>query len=111
MVITDELFASFIRCETKSYLIAHIRDAQYELLDLQHRIFDDYIEKCRLRLVARAFRENFFVGTLSPEVISSRQYSLIFDCALGSQTIQSKFHALTRSTSAKGKPETYIPIR
>lgn len=111
MLITDELFASFIRCETKSYLIAHIRDAQYELLDLQHRILDDYIEKCRLRLVARAFRENFFVGTLSPEVISSRQYSLIFDCALGSQTIQSRFHALTRSTSAKGKPETYIPIR
>lgn len=52
-----------------------------------------------------------FAGNISPEILSSKQYSLIFDCALGTEKIQSRFHALQLSSAANGKPQGYIPVR
>lgn len=112
MLITDELFASFVKCETKSYLTAmHVRQLQSGALDLQRHILDDYKEKCWLRLAENISKSECSVGTPSPLDLASKQYALVVDCTLGTKTIQSTFHALERSRSATDKPQRYIPIR
>lgn len=112
MVITDKLFGSFIKCETKSFLTStHVREGQSETLDLGRRILDDYNEKCWLRLAENLSKDDCFVGTLSPEDLTSKQYALVRDCTLATENIQSRFHALERSRSAAEKPLGYIPIR
>lgn len=111
MVITDELFAAFIRCKTKSYLTATaIKIDQNEALDFQRRVLQNYNEKSRRYLATKVFKGHF-AGNISPEIPSSKQYSLIFDCALGTEKIQSRFHALQLSSAANGKPQGYIPVR
>jgi predicted RecB family nuclease len=112
MLITEELFASFIKCETQSFLKAmHFGEAPFEFLDLQHRILDDYKEECWRRLAARTSKDDCLVGNLSAEALRSKHYALILDCTLGTDTVQSKFHALERSPAATGKRQQYIPIR
>ncbi len=112
MLITEEVFASFIKCETKSYLTTiHVREIQSEILDSHRPISDGYKEKCWLRLANNISKGDCFEGTPSPEELASKQYALVLDCTLGNETIQSRFHALERSRSATEKPQGYIPIR
>jgi predicted RecB family nuclease len=112
MLITEELFASFIKCETQSFLKAmHFRESPFEFLDLQHRILDDYKEECWRRLAARTNKDDCLVGNLSPEDLRSKHYALVVDCTLGTERVQSRFHALERSPAATGKRQQYIPIR
>jgi hypothetical protein len=107
-VITDELFAAFIRCKTKSYLTATaIKIDQNEAVDFHRRVLQSYKENCQRYLVTKVFK-GYFAGNISPEILSSKQYSLIFDCALGTEKIQSRFHALQLSSAANGKPQGYI---
>jgi len=111
MVITDELFAAFIRCKTKSYLTATaIRVDQTEALDVQRHVLHNYKENCQRYLATKVFKGHF-AGNISPEILSSKQYSLIFDCALGTEKIQSRFHALELSSAVIAKPQRYIPVR
>ena len=112
MLITDELFASFIKCETKSYLTAtHFSEAQSELLDSQRRILDDYKRKCRSRLHASCHNEEYFAGSLSPDSLRHKRYALVTDCVLETERIKSAIHALERSPSTTRRQSAYIPIR
>ena len=111
MVITDELFAAFIRCKTKSYLTATaIKIDQNEAVDFQWRVLQNYNEKSRRYLATKVFKGHF-AGNIAPGILSSKQYSLIFGCALGTEKIQSRFHALQLSSAANGKTQGYIPVR
>jgi predicted RecB family nuclease len=111
MVITDELFAAFIRCKTKSYLTATaIKIDQNEAPDFQQRVLQNYKENCQRYLATKVFKGHF-AGNISPEILSSKHYSLIFDCVLGTEKIQSRFHALELSSAAIAKPQRYIPVR
>jgi predicted RecB family nuclease len=112
MLITNDLFASFIKCETKSFLRAVQNGATSSgSLDTQSPVLNDYKNKCWLRLIERTNEEDRVVGNPSTNDLRSKRYALILDCVLGTKEIQSTFQALQRSAAIAGKPQEYIPIR
>ena len=57
MLITDEIFQTFLQCETKSHLkLSGVAGEQREFTDWERNLVEDYKQKCHRQLRAD-FRE------------------------------------------------------
>lgn len=113
MQITEEIFQTFLKCETKSYLkIAGAVGLQSEFRDWERFLAEDFQQKCRKRLISNFQQDERFVGTISPQELENKKYRIVIDCIFQSQRVQSCIQALERLPSpGRTKHNHYIPIR
>ncbi|MDX6498659.1 MAG: hypothetical protein QOG23_1919 [Blastocatellia bacterium] len=113
MLITEELFAAFVDCETKSFLkLMETGSDRSEFHEWRRRLLEEYKEKCSLRLQASCHAsDEYYCGALSLKDLRSTRYRLVIDCLLQVERLQSSIHALERSASVPRKLKLYIPIR
>ncbi|MBI2470818.1 MAG: hypothetical protein HYV59_06200 [Planctomycetes bacterium] len=89
MQITEEIFQTFLRCETKSYLkIAGAVGLQREFRDWERFFAEDFQKKCSQRLISNFQQDERFVGTISPQELENKKYRVVIDCIVQSQRVQ-----------------------
>jgi hypothetical protein len=113
MLITTEIFRAFLNCETKSYLKSSGNvGPQRELIEWERSRLDDFKQKCLVKLRANFEENECLAGISSLQALENSKYSLIIDCVLQAQGLQSQIHALERLIpSVNRKHNTLIPIR
>jgi predicted RecB family nuclease len=113
MLISEDIFQAFLRCETKSYLkfLGSTGD-QREFTDWERNLGEDYKQQCCIQLRSNFREDECCVGTLLPQALENNIYRLVIDCAVHAQESQSHIHAIEQLTSpGKTKHHTYIPMR
>src|SRR5713101_852189 len=113
MLISEDIFRAFLRCETKSYLkfLGSTGD-QREFTDWERNLDEDYKQQCYIQLRSNFREDECLIGTLLPQALENNMYRLVIDCAVHAQETQSHIHALERLASpGKTKHNTYIPMR
>src|SRR5262245_7386524 len=113
MLITDEIFQAFLKCETKSHL--KLSDAvgdQRAFPDWERNLVEDYKRQCHRQLRA-AFREaECLVGGAFPQDLDNSGCRLVMDCTVRAQAMQSHLHAVERVASPGTTNQSpYMPIR
>ncbi len=113
MLITDEIFRAFLDCETKSYLkFSGDVGPQRELIEWERSCLDDFRQKSLVKLRANFGEDECLVGASSLQAPENSKYRLIVDCVVQAQGLQSRVHALERSTApVNRKHNAFIPIR
>lgn len=111
--ITDELFQTFLQCETKFHLKKSGTGASpSEFSDWQKAAFADFKEKCSLDLVSGLRKDEHLSGVSFSQVRESNAHRFVIDCVVAGEGIQSHIHALERIASpGKDTDGVYIPIR
>jgi predicted RecB family nuclease len=113
MLITDEIFCAFLKCETKAYLkYSNVVGDQCEYSDWQRHLAEDYKQKCSAKLYSNFSEGECLLGTSLSQRLENSKYRLVLDCLVQAQGLQTKIHALERlSAPVKRKHNPYIPIR
>ena len=112
-MITQELFAAWLRCETEAFLkVVRTDGGPREFLDWQQGMFDDYKHKSSLRLRANYRTDECGRPTSSLNDLSIGKYRIVIDCVVRTERIQARIHALERIPATKTRQYSpYIPIR
>jgi len=113
MLISEDIFRAFLRCETKSYLkFLGSTGNQREFTDWERNLVEDYKQQCYIQLRSNFREDECLIGTLLPQALENNMYRLVIDCVVHAQESQSHIHALERLASpGKTKHHTYIPLR
>ena len=113
MLITEDIFRAFLKCETKSYLkFSGTVGLQHEFTDWERNLVEDYKQKCCIQLRPNFREDECLVGPSLPQDFQKNKCRLVIDCLVQAQEFQSRIHALERLTSpGKTKHNPYIPIR
>ena len=108
--ITDDIFAAYLKCETKAHLIAIDTPLPpHQIHDWQVRLAADYKTECLTRLLS-ANRDHLCCdGTPSVGDLLRHTYKLVLNCTIGDDTLQAHVDALQLSP-AGSTPSTYIPV-
>ena len=115
MLITDDLFGSFLKCKTKARLqssaLAEHPCAPHAISDWHHRLADDYKRECMDLLISISLSE-CFEGTPSRQDLMNGQHPLIVDPILTFEDVTSHIHALERTSQpVQNNRNYYVPIR
>src|SRR3989338_4877518 len=113
MQITEEIFQTFLKCKTKSYLkISGAVGTQSKFSDCEKFLTEDFQQKCRHRLLSNFRQDECFTGTLLPIDLKNKKYRIVIDCIIQTEYVHSHIQALERLHSSSGrKHNPYIPIR
>lgn len=113
MQITEEVFQTFLKCETKAYLkISGVVGLQHELSDWKRFLDEDFQQKCSQQLLTKFRQDEFFIGTLSLQELEEKKIRIVANCFVQAQRVQSRIQALERLPSrSNSKFSHYIPIR
>ena len=113
ILITEEIFQAFLKCETKAYLkYPSAVGVQGEGSDWQRRLIEDFRQKCAIKLRSQFPEDECLVGASLPQIPENGKPRLVINCLAQAQEIRSSIHALERLTShGKRKHNPYIPIR
>ena len=114
MIISDEIFESFLCCKTKANLkCLGISDSDNPYTEWERKRCVDFriqcVENLRTKYMASECAYNL---SLSSQDLQDSQYHFLVDCTLQTPELHSNFHALERfSDGANEKLGHYIPIR
>jgi predicted RecB family nuclease len=113
MLITNEVFQAFLKCETKSYLkFSGAVDTQCELRDCQNRMVDEYKKKYFITCSANCGENLYRIGTSFPQDFDDQTTRFVFDCVVHADEMVSYIHAIERlPSSGKTTANPYVPIR
>lgn len=113
MLITDEIFQAFLKCETKSYFKSSgVVGGQQEFSNWEQKLFEDFKRVCCTKLRSALQEDECLVNTSLPQALKDNKVSLFIDCTVQAQGIKSQLHALERSIPRdKTRKSSYIPIR
>src|SRR6266849_2573971 len=113
MLISEDIFRAFLRCETKAYLkFLGATGDQREFTDWERNLVEDYKQQCCIQLRSNFREDECLIGTLLPQALENNMYRLVIDCAVHAQESQAHIHAIERLASpGKTKHNTYIPMR
>jgi len=113
MIITDEIFCAFLKCETKSYLKSLCTvDPVREFSAWQQDRIEDYRLKCAIQLRFGLQEDECILEISSLQNLENTNYRFVIDCKVQAEGTQSHIHALERLTStSRTKHSHYIPIR
>jgi len=112
MLITEEVFAAFLKCETKSFLKASDTGVANEFGDWQRRRAEDYKQKCFAQLCSKLREDECLFAASLPQALESPKHRLVLNCLVQAEGLQSCIHALERLPSpGKTKHSPCIPIR
>jgi predicted RecB family nuclease len=115
MLITDDLFRSFLKCKTKAHFqssaSAEHPCAPHEISDWQHRLAEDYKRECTDLLISTSLSE-YFAGTPPRQDLMKGQHPFIVDPILTFEDVTSYIHALERTSQPdRNNRNHYVPIR
>lgn len=113
MLVTEEIFQAFLKCETKSHLISlgAVGD-QREFADWQDRQVVEYKRKCLVQLRAKYQEDESLICSEILSDFPKAKFCLALDCLLQANGFQSHIHALERFVpSDQKKHNAYFPIR
>jgi|SRR5271155_1726509 len=114
MVITDELFGAFLRCETKAYLLSGVDDAtptSHAVSEWQQQINEEFIRQCRDLLIVEN-TASYFIGTPHIRDFRRAQYLFVIGPTVRFADLESRMHALEMASTRTPKHANhYIPIR
>ena len=97
LMITQELFAAWLRCETEAFLkVVGTDGGPHEFLDWQQWMFDDYKHKSSVRLRANYRTDESGLATPSLNDLSIGKYPILIDGIVQTERIQARIHALER---------------
>jgi predicted RecB family nuclease len=116
MTITQEIFETFLKCRTKSYLYSHgAVGTRSEFSEWGQHVQEEFKEK-GWRLLRSALRaDEWYHGTPSLEAIEQRLYHFVFDFTVATAEIRVRLHGLeltkfgSRMNNKGDHP--YMPIR
>jgi hypothetical protein len=112
-MITDDIFASFLKCPTKSYLESSKCTAVLnETIDWHAQLELSYRARAQARLASKSEVPEPLSGTSCIEELKSGKYLLLIDSIVRVEGLQSNIDALEWiSLGTKRKQGYYIPIR
>jgi predicted RecB family nuclease len=112
MLITEEIFQAFLKCEMKAFLRLSNGAESSEFSDWQRHAVEDYRENCCSKLRSTC-RDDECFSSIPPLQSLENKCRLVINCVAQSTEIQSNIHALERSASSSGKAKhnPFIPIR
>jgi predicted RecB family nuclease len=114
MLITEEIFQSFLQCETKSFLkLSNGAISSCEFSEWQRHVIGDYRTKCYIKLCPDFRHSECLPSTPLTQSLKNTECRLLINCLARSTEIQSNIHALERlsSSSGKAKHNPYVPVR
>ena len=113
MLITDDIFQSFLQCETKSHLkLTGAAGDQRAFPDWERNLIEDYKRQCHRQLRADFGEAECLVGGAFPHDLDNGLWRLVLDCRVRTQEMQSYLHALERVASpGQTNHSPYMPIR
>ena len=113
MPITEETFAAFLRCETKSYLnLNGTVGVASEFSQSRDHLREEYKQTCREQLCSALRDGQWNAGTPALQSLEDRRYRLILDYAVILPEIQARLDGLERIRAASHKFDCpYIPLR
>jgi predicted RecB family nuclease len=107
MLITDEILAAYLKCETKAYLkVLSTVATDSEFADWQSELLSRFKQYGIAQLQHNLKQDEYFAGAPTFEVIRSGRFSLLTDCSLTAQNLRSTIHALERIV-LKDSPRKY----
>lgn len=108
--ITDDIFAAYLKCETKAHLIAiETQLPPHHIHDWQVRLAADYKTECLTRLLSANSDHLCCDGTPSVGDLLRHTYNLVLNCTIGDDTLQAHVDALQLSPPGSTQ-STYIPV-
>ena len=113
MLITEDVFEAFLKCETKSHLkFSATAGDQNEFRNWQRQHIENFWQQCRARLCSKFGEDECLSGASLSKALGNTKICLVLDCLVQAQGMQSRIHALERwAPPAKTKHSSYIPIR
>jgi predicted RecB family nuclease len=113
MLITEDIFCAFLQCETRSYLkFSGAVGLQREFSDWERNRVENYRQQCWGQLRSEFLEEECLVSTALPPDFDKSKYRLVMDCVVHAQGLQSRIHALERTTAlGNRKLNPFLPIR
>jgi predicted RecB family nuclease len=114
MIISDEIFESFLYCKIKAHLkYLGISGSENYYAEWYRKFSDDFRKRCEDSLRDKYAECDFAYNMLlSPQVLKNSQYRLLVNCSLQTSELQSNFHALELfPDDVDEKYNPYIPIR
>ncbi|MGA7946379.1 MAG: TM0106 family RecB-like putative nuclease, partial [Candidatus Sulfotelmatobacter sp.] len=113
MLITEETFEAFLKCETKSHLyFQRAVGVQSEFSEWQRNLRQNFKETGWERLRSTVREDQWCVGTPALQSLEDRRYRFIIDYTVALPEIHSRIHALELIRSAsKTRDHLYIPLR
>jgi predicted RecB family nuclease len=113
MLITEEIFQAYLKCETKSYLkFSDVVGAQHIFTDWDRELIEEFKQRFYAQWCSHHQEEEYLVGGSLTPALNNDKCRLVFDCLVQTPGLQSQIHILERFTSAgKTKHHPYIPVR
>src|SRR5437016_3758321 len=113
MLITNDVFQAFLKCETKAYLtFSGAVATECELKDGQHRIVEEYKRRYFVMCSANCDESPSRIGTSFPQDFDDQNTRFIFDCLVHADKMVSHIHAIERLPSPGTETANVcVPIR
>jgi len=114
MLITEETFQAFLKCETKTFLkLSNGVGDQSEFGIWQRHVVEGFRKACGIKLRSNLRDDHHLCAPPLVQSIENSNCRLILDCVARSGEIQSNIHALERlpPSSGKAKHSPFVPIR
>jgi predicted RecB family nuclease len=112
LLITDDIFGAFLRCETKAYLLhGSIIGDPSAFTTWQHRSLETYRQQCSRHLRAQCSNDDCLLSTSSLQQLKKHPYQFVFDCLVQVHNLEVRLHALERLPDQDKTHYPYIPIR
>ena len=113
MLITENIFATFLKCETKSHLtLAGAVGDQREFSDWERKLTEDYQQQFGTHLRAHCGEGELLRGVTLAQALAHHQCRFVLDCVVRTRELQSHIPMLERVTpAAKTIHPAYIPVR
>jgi len=113
MLITENIFHAFLKCETKAYLCSKgIAGSCVEFKNWQQTVIEKYKKECSAKLCLNYVDNECIIGTPQPDDFKNMKYRLAIDCIIKGERIITHINALQRiHLHRNSKRAQYIPIR
>lgn len=113
MLVTEDLFQAFLKCETKSYLkFIGLVGEQHEIGEWQQQVVQAFRQKCCVKLRSNFAEDACLSNVTHHQLLENNKYQLLTGCVIRTSEIQSLTDALERAVSpVKAKYYSFVPIR
>src|SRR5215470_11703561 len=113
MLVTDDIFQAFLRCETKAHLkFAGAAGDHRTFPEWERTLIEDYKQQGHRQWRAAFGEAACLVGGAFPHDLDTSRCRFVLDCRVCTQGMQSYLHAVERVASPDpANPSPYMPIR
>jgi predicted RecB family nuclease len=113
MLITEDIFQAFLKCETKSYLkLSGAVGDHCEFSDWEGKLIEEFKHQFYAELRSNYQENEILLDATLAQVFGNSECRLVFDCTVETSELISRIPMLERTThSDKARQSPYIPVR